>query len=162
MEAVIDHVDIASLVEDARLLVKDRAKAKGVKLEIAGAGDVPVRGDPKMVKQILINLLSNAVKFTAKGDQVRVDWRCVEEDLVEIVVADTGIGMSKDELKLALLPFGQARRHKTADDTGTGLGLPIVASLCKLQGGSFAITSESGRGTTATVRLPVEAARNAA
>ena len=162
MEVAIDRIDVASLAKDAGMLVRDRAQAKGVKLEIAGADDVLVHGDPKMVKQILINLLSNAVKFTSFGGHIRVGWRLANDGMVEIVVADSGIGMSKDDLKLALQPFGQARRHKAADDTGTGLGLPIVVSLCKLQGGSFAISSEPGIGTAATVRLPVEAARNAA
>ncbi len=65
--------------------------------------------------------------------------------------------MSPEDLKLAMRPFGQARKKREGDEPGTGLGLPIVAHLAKLQGGSFAIDSTPGVGTVALVRVPVDA-----
>ena len=157
MEARIESTDIAALAEDARILLADKAGAKGVALTVEGEPDVAVKADPRMLKQIMINLLSNAVKFTPKGGRVWMTWRRDLAGMAELTVKDTGIGMSPEDLKQALLPFGQAKKRRETDEPGTGLGLPIVAHLARLQGGSFEIDSTPGAGTVVVIRVPVDA-----
>jgi signal transduction histidine kinase len=157
MEPRIESTNIASLAEDARILLSDKAAAKGLTLTVSGEFDVAAMADPRMLKQIMINLLSNAVKFTPRGGQVSMTWRRDRADMLELTVKDTGIGMSPEDLQQALQPFGQARKKRDGDEPGTGLGLPIVAHLAKLQGGSFAIESTVGVGTVAVVRIPIDA-----
>jgi two-component system, cell cycle sensor histidine kinase PleC len=98
--------------------------------------------------------LSNAVKFTAAKGCVTLSARLLADGALEIAVADTGIGMSEEELTLALQPFRQvesalARRHE-----GTGLGLPLVKAFVEMHGGTLTLHSAPGSGTTAHVVLP--------
>ena len=100
--------------------------------------------------------MTNAVKFTEPGGEVTVFARREPDGGIAIGVADTGIGMDKSEIRVALQPFrqidsGLSRRHE-----GTGLGLPLVKALTELHGARFEIESEAGEGTTATVLFPPE------
>ncbi len=157
MTASLEQVGIAKIAEDVRILVGAKAEAKGISLKLRGESGVEMNADPRMLKQILLNLLSNAVKFTPAGGSIDVIWRRTLDGMAETVVTDTGIGMTDEDLALALTPFGQARGKKEpGEEAGTGLGLPIVAGLCKAQGGTFSIESMPGMGTTAVVRLPLE------
>jgi len=112
------------------------------------------------LKQILINLLSNSVKFTPRGGRISVSGRRTRSGAVELAVADTGIGMSVDEIEIALTPFGQVESALTRKHQGTGLGLPLARSLTELHGGRLDVRSTRGVGTTATVSLPPERARH--
>jgi PAS domain S-box-containing protein len=153
----------AELAEATLRLTRQRAHEAGVTLSIAFPGDMPaLHADERLMKQVLINLLSNAVKFTAPGGTVTISGRPAADGGAEITVADTGIGMTAEEIEIALAPFGQveskvARRHQ-----GTGLGLPLVRALIELHGGSLHVASEPGAGTVATLTLPAERARGAA
>jgi len=113
-----------------------------------------VRADSMRLQQVLMNLLSNAIKFTPPGGQVRLFARRLP-DAICLGVSDTGVGMTQDDARLAVEPFTQidsqlARRHE-----GTGLGLAICKELASLHGGTLAIDSEKGKGTTVTLRLPL-------
>jgi two-component system cell cycle sensor histidine kinase PleC len=106
------------------------------------------------LKQILVNLLSNAVKFTPAKGSVTLSAALLADGALEMAVADTGIGMSEDEMALALQPFRQvesalARRHE-----GTGLGLPLVKAFVEMHGGTLLLHSVPGEGTTARIVLP--------
>jgi two-component system cell cycle sensor histidine kinase PleC len=119
------------------------------------SADLPiVRADERLLKQILINLLSNSVKFTPHGGWVSVSGRRIQSGAVELVVSDTGIGMSADEIEIALTPFGQVENAQRRQHEGTGLGLPLARSLAELHGGRLEVRSERGAGTTITVTLP--------
>jgi len=148
---------IRELVEDCLSLVRGKADAGKVRLSHALSLELPcVRGDARAVKQVLLNFLSNAVKFTAEGGQVSVTSWLAQGGTACIAVKDSGIGMTKGEVEVALSPFGQidtmiARKHE-----GTGLGLPICKSLMELHGGEIVIESEPGVGTTLTARFPAE------
>jgi signal transduction histidine kinase len=107
------------------------------------------------VKQIVINLLTNAIKYTESGGRVELTARVTHEG-IEIIVADSGIGMSREDLARALQPFGQAASALTRSQEGTGLGLNITQALVELHGGRLVINSAPGNGTTATVRLPLK------
>jgi two-component system cell cycle sensor histidine kinase PleC len=114
--------------------------------------------DHKRVRQLLVSLLSNASKFTPAGGRILVLARPAADGGVTIAVADTGIGMTHEEIMVALKPFAQvdARRARSAE--GTGLGLPLAVGLARLHGGTLHIESQPGAGTTVVVALPRRAA----
>ena len=114
------------------------------------------RADRRALKQVLLNLLSNAVKFTLPGGRVTVSIAYDDLDGVRISVADTGIGIARQDLPKVVQPFGSLSRNVALSRRreGTGLGLPLSKSLVEMHGGRLEIVSELGRGTIATVRLP--------
>ncbi|MGH6870122.1 MAG: PAS domain-containing sensor histidine kinase [Rhizomicrobium sp.] len=145
---------VSDLAEQCVTLVKSRAADGAVALETdIASGLPPLRCDARAVKQILLNLLSNAVKFTPEGGRVRLCARAAAGGLA-IAVSDTGIGMSKADIAVALSPFGQIDSQLARKHQGTGLGLPISRSLARLHGGDLTITSEPGKGTTITAHFP--------
>jgi cell cycle sensor histidine kinase DivJ len=119
--------------------------------------------DKRSFKQILLNLIANAVKFTERGGRVTVSATAEISEIV-VTVEDTGVGISAEDLPKVGRPFFQARGTYDRRHDGTGLGLSIVRGLVDLHGGGFEITSEVGKGTRFTVRLPwnCETARPAA
>ena len=114
--------------------------------------------DPRLVRQMLLKLLSNAVKFSPPGSNVDVSVQVDGDQGLKIVVADTGIGMSADEIIIALERFGQVDGSLSKSNDGTGLGLPLVKLLVELHGGVFEIDSEKDRGTRANMIFPAERA----
>ena len=112
-------------------------------------------GDPAKLRQILLNLLSNAVKFTEPGGAVTVEVRAIGENgSLTLWVEDSGIGMSPEDIPIAMAPFGQIDSRLARRYEGTGLGLPLTKALVELHGGQIAIDSARGKGTTVTVTLP--------
>lgn len=155
MSMQIEAVATAGIADQALRLVSTLAGDRGVKLLPVDFDACPVlHADERQLRQILLNLLSNAVKFTPAGGEVSLSFRQLGDKGAEITVRDTGIGMTRAEIKLALERFGQADSSYAKSTPGTGLGLPLVEGLVKLHGGHLAIDSEKGRGTTVTVRLP--------
>lgn len=113
-----------------------------------------VRGDPVKLRQIFTNLISNAIKFTHRDGMVVIEAGRDSVGGVTVVVRDTGIGMTEEELMVALTPFGQVDGSRTRWREGTGLGLPIAQSLVSLHGGKMKIRSIKGKGTEVMVALP--------
>jgi PAS domain S-box-containing protein len=150
-----EAVSVAELFEDCARLVGERANAAGLKLirEIDPATPM-LFADKRAAKQILINLLGNAIKFTPQGGEVRLAAKSGEDGLVELSVADTGIGIPPEHIATALAAFGQVDNPLSRAQQGTGLGLPIVKSLVELHGGRFALESEVGKGTRVIAQLP--------
>ncbi len=146
---------IRELVESSVVLVRERIDGKGQKLEVRLARDLPVLNvDGRRIKQVIINLLSNAHKFTPPRGRIFVVARTLADGSVTIAVADTGPGMSPDDVQIALKPFGQVRSNHLHSHTGTGLGLPIAVALAKQHGGNLHVASEPGNGTTVMLTLP--------
>lgn len=114
----------------------------------------PVRGDDRKLKQIFSNIISNAIKFTHQGGQIWVEAFRLPDDGIAIRIRDTGIGMTREEIDVALTPFGQVDGSRARWREGTGLGLPIANSLIELHGGQLDIQSEKGKGTEVIVVLP--------
>jgi signal transduction histidine kinase len=111
--------------------------------------------DPMRLRQILLNLLSNACKFTKQGDvTLRVRKVADGRDFVELAVADTGIGMTAEQLAKLFQEFSQAEASTAKNYGGTGLGLAITRKLARMMGGDVTVTSEPGKGSVFTVRLP--------
>jgi adenylate cyclase len=110
------------------------------------------------LRQILLNLLSNACKFTKQGDvTLRVRKVADGEHWVELAVADSGIGMTAEQLAKLFQEFSQAEASTARHYGGTGLGLAITRKLARMMGGDVNVTSELGKGSVFTVRLPVGA-----
>jgi len=116
-----------------------------------------VDADPVRLKQVLLHLLSNALKFTPAGGAVRMRAQVADGGVVVIAVADTGIGMAPDQIVAALEPFHQLDSSLARRFEGTGLGLALTKALVELHGGTLAIESREGEGTTVTVRLAAAA-----
>lgn len=132
-----------------------KARDNGIDLSTRMPSDLPqMTGDERAFKQILLNLLSNAIKFTGAGGSVTVSAQVEGRELL-LRVADTGIGIGKDDLARLGNPFFQAGASYQGRYEGTGLGLSIVKSLVSLHGGEMKVESELDRGTTVSVRLPM-------
>jgi signal transduction histidine kinase len=146
---------VEEAVEAALRLVRERAGRKNIALEWH-AQSLPqrVRTDERLFQQILINLVTNAIKFTPEGGQVAVIAARESSGALRLTVADTGVGMTAEEVKIALTPFGQAGDSMKARAEGTGLGLPLCQRFAEALGATFKIESKPGQGTTATLILP--------
>jgi adenylate cyclase len=111
--------------------------------------------DPMRLRQILLNLLSNACKFTKQGEvRLRARKPSNGHDWVELSVADTGIGMTAEQQAKLFEEFSQADPGTAQRFGGTGLGLAISRKLARMMGGDVTVTSEPGKGSVFTVRLP--------
>lgn len=114
--------------------------------------------DMTKVRQALFNLLSNAAKFTEQGTITLIAQRAphIDGDRIVFVVADTGIGISAEQIQHLFREFTQADTSTTRKHGGTGLGLALSRRLCKMMGGDITVTSELGCGSTFTIDLPAE------
>ena len=158
MEMEIETYPIAVLVHDVAATIEPLARKNGNRLVVECPPDIgKVRTDPRRLQQALLNLAGNAVKFTENGVvtlRVRrestdgADWMLVD-------VADTGIGMSREQMSRLFQDFVQADASTTRKYGGTGLGLAIARRFCRLMGGDITVESEPQRGSTFTLRLPV-------
>jgi two-component system cell cycle sensor histidine kinase PleC len=151
----LDRHGVRELVESSLVLIRERMESKEQKLELRLARDLPTLVvDGRRIKQILINLLSNAHKFTPVRGRILVVASRTPEGGATIAVADTGPGMTPDELQIAMKPFGQVRSDHLRSHSGTGLGLPIAVALAREHGGTLHVASEPGAGTTVILALP--------
>jgi PAS domain S-box-containing protein len=136
-------------------LLRQKVEGANLSLNVALApGLLPLRGDARKLKQIVMNLVSNSVKFTPSGGDISIAADYDQRGNLRIEIRDTGIGMCAHDIPKALAPFGQVDSSLARKHDGTGLGLPLVKALTELHDGSFALSSEAGRGTTAVVTLP--------
>lgn len=146
-------LDARELLVRAVETAQPAAAARGITIAVEAPGAVPLLFDPGELEIVLNNLLSNAVKYNR--DKGRVDVRLVREaDHAVLVVADTGIGMTKAEAGRLFGEFVRIRNDKTRDIPGSGLGLSIVRKIVELSGGDVCVESEPEKGTVFTVRLP--------
>ena len=149
----LELLDARDPVAAALRLMRAQADDAGLLLRAVLPPDpVELDADSRALKQIALNLLSNAVKFTPRGGLVTVTLEA-HDDHMELTVADSGVGISKEDLKRIGRPFEQAgdTRQKAR---GTGLGLSLVRGLAELHGGEMIIESTLGEGTSVLVRLP--------
>jgi signal transduction histidine kinase len=108
----------------------------------------------RMVRQILINLVGNAIKFTPAGGTVCISGRILVDGGYELTVSDSGVGMTTEEIAVALTPFGQIANMMSSKHTGTGLGLPLAKAMMELHGGSLSIVSAPKKGTAVVLGFP--------
>jgi two-component system, cell cycle sensor histidine kinase PleC len=148
-------IDLDETIAACLATFKPQAEEAGVALRQEMATELPkVKGDPIKLRQIFTNLISNAIKFTQPGGSVSIKGHCLSDGGIAVTVRDTGIGMSEEEILVALTPFGQVDGGKTRWREGTGLGLPIARALVELHGGQLEIRSTRTVGTEVAVLLP--------
>lgn len=144
---------VSSLTESFEAY-KNRIEKEHIELKLnLPKDDLPFRTDEFRLKQILTNLISNAVKFTEKG-HVEIGLKLKGQRMLEFYVEDTGIGMSKEELKTIFDRFTRSKLSEEKKISGTGLGLAISKNLVEMLGGSMWVSSSLGTGTTFTFELP--------
>jgi len=151
-------VDLSEIIKASVTMMRDQcSRAKLTLLAVLPPDPIEVQGDPAKLRQVVLNLLSNAAKFTDTGGTITVSAAATDGAAV-IRVTDNGIGMSVEEIPIALSAFGQIDNRLARRYEGTGLGLPLSKAIVELHGGTITIDSAPGKGTSVTVTLPREAA----
>jgi signal transduction histidine kinase len=157
MELNLGSFPLVPLVEDVARTIEPMASKNGNRIVIDCRPELgTIYADQTRVRQALLNLASNANKFTEKGTVTiaaqpqRNDGR----DWIVIAVADTGIGMTSEQMGKLFQEFSQASSTTASKYGGTGLGLAISRRFCQMMGGDITVASEPGRGSTFTIRLP--------
>src|SRR5664279_4224312 len=156
MKLDMEQLDLSKTLAESMRVVQGRAEDKHLALKAEIEGIIPVVADRRAIKQIIVNLLSNAVKFTPDGGRVVVRSR-VFDDSIQLLIADTGIGIAPQSLTRLGRPFEQVESQLTKTYHGSGLGLAIARSLTNLHGGSMRLRSKLGTGTVVCVSLPRDA-----
>jgi len=162
MELDLATFSVPEAIGNALTLVRERAVRHGIELTASidpAVGEISA--DERKFKQILLNLLSNAVKFTSEGGRIVVAAR-PGGGLIEVSVADTGIGIAPKDQEAVFEEFRQVGQDYTRKAEGTGLGLALTRKFVELHGGKIRLKSEPGKGSTFTFTLPLEPARSVA
>jgi len=158
MELYLERIALADVIGDVKTIVDPMIAKNGNRLVIERPADIgSLRTDLTKLKQCLINLLSNAAKFTKDGDVTLRLSRAADSDggdVVSFEVSDSGIGMTDEQVGRLFQAFTQADSSTTRNFGGTGLGLTITRHFCTMMGGSIAVTSTPGQGSTFTIKLP--------
>jgi two-component system cell cycle sensor histidine kinase PleC len=155
------EINVEEILEATYSANRNAAREASVSLDLEVSANLPpVRGDAIKLRQAFNNLVSNAIKFTLHGGAVKIEAVRLADGRACVIVRDTGVGMTAEEIALAATPFGQVDGKRTRWREGTGLGLPIARSLIELHGGQLRITSEKGKGTEIGVVLPAASTIN--
>jgi signal transduction histidine kinase len=151
-----ESLSVNHTLSDAAALVEPMAGAKNLKLVVnLMSEDQSIQTDGTKLRQMLVNLLSNGIKFTEKGE-VRLGC-AVNDGVLEVTIADTGVGIAAENIEYVFEPFWQAEQTATRKTSGTGLGLSVTRKLARLLGGDVTVASRMGAGTTFLLTLPMKA-----
>lgn len=150
-----EAIDLAFVVQEASNLLLPEAASRRVTVDLALPQQLPQAfGDRVKLRQILLNLIGNAIKFTPEGGNVHVIAATASCGGLRVSIADNGIGMTSDEMRTALTPFGRVRNKLAYFEPGTGLGLPLARRLIETMNGRFELDSEPEKGTEVSIILP--------
>jgi len=151
-----ENMDMNEIAETVRNIISPRATASNIKVSVTVSEGLPkLFGDELRVKQMMLNLIDNAVKYTLSGGHVDINVETDKDNAIRVSVADTGIGISEDDLDLVLVPFGQVDSNTMIrKGDGIGLGLSLVKHLVEMHSGTLSIESTLGEGTTAILNFP--------
>ena len=156
----IHPTDMSEVLLDCVTMVREQIAAAGLDFTVTGLEQkLPLSGDPAKLRQIFLNLLSNAMKFTPAGGRVWLDANVTPVG-VNVTVGDSGIGMSAEDIDVAMQPFGQVDNRLERRYEGTGLGLPLTRALVELHGAVMTFDSARDHGTRVTVVFPSRAAQD--
>ena len=157
MDLQFEAVGLNGLVAECVGIMQPQANRSQIIIRTSTASRLPdVVADCRSLRQIILNVLSNAVKFNHAGGQVIVSTTEQENGDVVLRIRDTGIGMSKEEMKRALEPFRQISSTTRTAAEGTGLGLPLTKALTEANRARLSISSESDHGTLVEITFPEE------
>ncbi len=157
MELHLESVDLGSVIQDVRATIEPLALSKSIVLNTESKREISLIADSAKVKQMLLNLVSNAIKFTPNGGRIDIRIRRLDA-WVEIAVSDSGIGIAKEDLERLFTEFQQLDAGPGRQQEGTGLGLALTRRFAELHGGQVIVESEVGKGSTFTLRLPLQTA----
>jgi len=155
MELHLQSVELGELVQEVRASIEPLARSKAIVLNTESSRELSLIADSAKVKQMLLNLVSNAIKFTPSGGRIDIRVRRLES-WVEIAVSDSGIGIAKEDLGRLFAEFQQLDAGPGRQQEGTGLGLALTKRFAELHGGQVIVESELGKGSTFTLRLPLQ------
>ncbi len=155
-----EEFSLKELINSIVAILKNEAEKKRIELKADISKECPdiFSGDPVRINQILMNLVGNAIKFTDKGG-VYISCECKDNNVI-IKIKDTGIGIPKEKIKTVFAPFIQGDNYSSRRYGGTGLGLAISKKLVELMGGDISVTSELGKGSIFTIKLPLKVVKN--
>lgn len=154
-----ERLDFSELVREAANMMRPLAESKQQTLSVDAPDHVPLVGEAARLRQIVYNLLDNAIKYTPDGGRIDVEVG-KQDEMIALVVRDTGIGIAADHLPHVLQRFYRVDKARSREEGGTGLGLSIVDSIVAAHGGHVSISSTPGEGTTCTVVLPPASAHS--
>ena len=152
-----EDVDVASIINEAVSLQRLNADAGGIRLEVETPRLEPIRADRTQMLSAVSNLVENAIKYSERGDAVKI--RLSNGSSVKIEVTDEGIGIAQGDLERIFERFYRVDRARSRATGGTGLGLAIAKHAVENNGGSIAVRSTEGQGSTFTITLPRRGAR---
>ncbi len=151
----IDKVYIQDVVEHSIRLTRNSVEKAGLQIINNIPDNLPsINSDERVIRQVFLNLLSNAIKFTLSGGVITLMSEIQKDGRLAIRLTDTGIGMSEEDLVIAMQNFGQVESYLVRNQQGTGLGLPLVKAFIDLLGAEIYIKSEVGVGTEITLVFP--------
>ena len=154
MELELTDFDLPTAIENALILVRERAGRRGITLQATVDERLgEVRADERKIRQVVLNLLSNAIKFTPEGGRIEIRAASVD-GAVEVAVADTGVGIAPEDQEAVFEEFRQVG-SSAAKQEGTGLGLALCRKFVELHNGRICVTSQVGVGSTFTFTIPV-------
>lgn len=161
MELIEGEYRTASIINDVRNMTLLKAEAKGLDYEVKVAADFPAMliGDELRMRQIMLNLLNNAVNYTPEGKvTLSISSQKLEgsKALITIEVADTGVGIKKEDLQNLFVSFKRLEEAKNKNIEGTGLGLPLTKQIVEMMDGKLDVSSTYGKGSTFTVQVVQE------
>jgi len=147
---------VEAIVERVVLLLNPLGATRGVPIGFECEDGLPViKADPDLLAQAVTNVLANAIKYSPSAKKVRITVRTGGNDIL-IEVADSGYGIAPEDVKRIFEKFYRVPLAESADEQGTGLGLTLVREIMESHGGQVTVQSELGRGSTFTLRLPIE------
>jgi signal transduction histidine kinase len=153
MELELGDFDLPTAIDNALILVRERAARRNVALHTAVDERLGhVRGDERKIRQVLLNLLSNAIKFTPEGGRIAVDAKPAN-GCIEVSVTDTGVGIAPEDQEAVFEEFKQVGTAEKKVE-GTGLGLALSRKFIELHGGKIWVKSQVGQGSTFTFTVP--------
>jgi two-component system cell cycle sensor histidine kinase PleC len=149
-------IDPTSLIHTIRRMMDSKLVSSKLTMVIDVVDNMPrLKGDERLIRQILMNLISNSLKFTPAGKNIFLKAAYLNDEII-ITVEDEGIGIPLDQHQAVLEPFGQVSDPRHNRGQGTGLGLPLARVMMELHGGSLSLQSEEGKGTKVICRFPVD------
>ena len=153
LEISPETLDLQKLSGDVARFLGPSAIKKDITIQSEVPDNLQMKGDPNMMRSVLQNLVNNAIKFTHEGGKVSIMAR-KERGEVIIQVADTGIGISEENIKKLFVDEGQLTTRGTRDEKGSGLGLLLVKDFVQRNGGRIELSSKVGEGSTFTLHFP--------
>lgn len=150
------EVDLQEQIKSVTRMMASKTFGSDLSINVEIHKNLPnIRGDKRLIRQILINLVTNAVKFSKPGGSIDITASMIKDGRMQIIIADDGVGIPKDKIQQALQPFGQINdKAENTQIQGTGLGLPLAKAMIELHDGTLRLESDVGKGTSVFLNLP--------